>query len=153
MTTNAGKELDQTDWNLLQALQENARLSYSELGRRVGLSTPAVIDRIRKMEDAGVIKGYKVEIDTQKLGYGITAFLRLESDADQYSDVLPFAEESPEVEHCYYITGRASFILKVNVTSVGHLEAFIKKASVFGNTATSIVMSSPIKDKTIQPPP
>jgi Lrp/AsnC family leucine-responsive transcriptional regulator len=152
MKTDHSRELDQTDWKLLQALQENARLSYSELGRQVGLSTPAVIERIRKMESSGIIKGYRVELDSVALGYGITAFVRLESGAHQYTSVLPFAEAAPEIERCYYITGRESFIFKVNVTSISHLEAFIQQAAVFGNTATSIVMSTPIKDKFLPPP-
>lgn len=152
MNKESKKERDQTDWQLLLALQENARASYSELGRKVGLSTPAVIDRIRKMEEAGVIRGYRVELDPKKLGYTITAFVHLESQASEYSRVLPFIEESVEIEQSYYITGRESFIFKVNVTSIGHLEAFIQKVAAFGNTATSIIMSSPAADKPLYPP-
>lgn len=152
MSKDSKKERDQTDWQLLLALQENARASYSELGRKVGLSTPAVIDRIRKMEEGGVIKGYRVEIDPKKLGYDITAFVHLESHASEYDNVLPFVKGCPEIEQCHYITGRASFIFKINVTSIGHLESFIKKVAAFGNTDTSVIMSSPVEDKPLYPP-
>ena len=77
MALDIEKLLDETGWHILQALQENARLSFSELGQRVGLSSPAVAERVRRMEDAGIIKGYHAEIDTAKVGYPITAIIRI----------------------------------------------------------------------------
>lgn len=152
MSSEFKKLLDPTAWRLLEVLQENARLSYSEIGRRVGLSTPAVIERIRKLEDAGVIRGYRVELDAEKLGYPITAFIRLESNPEQHASVMLFIKDALEVQQCYYITGRESFVLKVCVVSVGQLEAFIQRLSRYGNTATSLVMSTPVQNKGFSEP-
>lgn len=151
-TLDFTKLLDETGWKLLTLLQQNARTSYSKLGEEVGLSTPAVIERIRKMEEAGIIKGYRVELDESKLGFGMTAFIRLESHADHYQQILEMVEKAPEVRQCFYITGRASFILKVVISSVAHLEDFIQTLTPFGNTATSIVMSAPVQNKPLSPP-
>ncbi len=151
MTFDIEKLLDLTGLKLLQALQENARLSYSELGRQVGLSAPAVAERVRKLEEAKLITGYHAEVDPAALGYGVLAFIRLTTSTDKYPRVLEMAQRMPEIRECHHITGGESFILKVLATSIPHLESLIALLSTYGATSTSIVLSSPVKKHDLQP--
>jgi Lrp/AsnC family leucine-responsive transcriptional regulator len=139
------KLLDSSGQQLLKALQENARLSYSELGRLVGLSTPAVSERIQRLEEAGVIKGYTAEVDAEKIGYPLMVFMRLHTPPERYPRVLALADSLPEVLEVYHVTGEEAFILKLAVPSVSRLEELIKELSPFGKTSTSIVLSNPVK--------
>lgn len=142
--------IDEIDWKILRELQENARLTFAELGRRVGLTTPAVIERVRKLEDAKIITGYRAEIDTAKVGLPITAFIRMSITGVDYSHIIEVAEESPEVLECHRGTGGDSFIIKVAVADVGHLQTLIDKLTPYGITTTSIVLSSPVKKRIIE---
>ena len=144
LDADISKLLDPTGEKLLGLLQENARLSYSELGRQVGLSTTAVIERIRRLEDAGLITGYKVELDREKLGLSVLAFVRLQAKPERYAPVLALVETLPAVLECHHVTGEESFVLKIVVKTVGELEPLIEQLSRFGPTSTSIVMSSPV---------
>src|SRR5688572_23976378 len=143
--------IDEIDWKILKELQINARLTFAELGRRVGLTTPAVIERIRKLEDAGVITGYRVEIDTAKVGLPITAFIRMSITGVDYSHIIEVAGGSPEVLECHRGTGGDSFIMKVAVSSVEHLQEVIDRLTPYGITTTTIVLSSPVKRRVINP--
>lgn len=142
--------LDDIDRKILHELQVDARTSYAELGRRVSLTTPAVIERVRKLEDAGVITGYRAEIDTAKIGLPITAFVRMSITGVDYSHIIEVAQRSNEVLECHRGTGGDSFIMKVAVASVEHLQEIIDKLTPYGITTTAIVLSSPVKRKTIQ---
>src|SRR3954464_3779104 len=97
--------IDEIDRKIVKELQVDARVSYAELGRRVGLTTPAVIERVRKLEDAGVITGYRAVIDTAKVGLPITAFVRMSITGVDYSHIIEVAEQSPEVLECHRGTG------------------------------------------------
>ncbi len=141
--------IDEIDWKILKELQINARTTFAELGRRVGLTTPAVIERIRKLEDAEIITGYRVEIDTAKVGLPITAFIRMSITGVDYSHIIEVAEQSGEILECHRGTGGDSFIMKVAVADVGHLQMLIDKLTPYGITTTSIVLSSPVKNKII----
>ncbi|MGI8495525.1 MAG: Lrp/AsnC family transcriptional regulator [Pyrinomonadaceae bacterium] len=141
---------DQIDWKILKELQENARISYAELGRKISLTTPAVIERIRKLEDTGIIKGYRAEIDAAKVGLPITAFIRMSISGVNYSHIIEVAEASKEVLECHRGTGGDSFIMKVAVADVGHLQTLIDKLTPYGITTTSIVLSSPVKTRLIE---
>ncbi|MCA1590067.1 MAG: Lrp/AsnC family transcriptional regulator [Acidobacteria bacterium] len=141
--------IDQIDRKLLHELQTDARTSYAELGRRVGLTTPAVIERVRKLEDARIILGYRAEIDTAKVGLPITAFIRMSITGVDYSHIIEVAENTNEVLECHRGTGGDSFILKVAVASVEHLQEIIDKLTPYGITTTAIVLSSPVKRKTL----
>ena len=141
---------DVIDRKILYELQVDARISYAELGRRVGLTTPAVIERVRKLEDAGVITGYRVEIDTAKIGLPITAFVRMSIVGVDYGRIIEVAQNSNEVLECHRGTGGDSFIMKVAVASVEHLQEIIDKLTPYGITTTAIVLSSPVKRKTIE---
>ena len=141
---------DVIDRKILYELQVDARISYAELGRRVRLTTPAVIERVRKLEDAGVITGYRVEIDTAKIGLPITAFVRMSIAGVDYGRIIEVAQNSNEVLECHRGTGGDSFIMKVAVASVEHLQEIIDKLTPYGITTTAIVLSSPVKRKTIE---
>lgn len=142
--------MDSIDWKILKELQRDARTSYAELGRRVGLTTPAVIERVRKLEDAGIITGYRAEIDAAKVGLPITAFIRMSITGVDYSRIIEVAENAPEVLECHRGTGGDSFIMKVAVSSVEHLQNLIDRLTPYGITTTSIVLSSPVKSRVIE---
>jgi len=144
------KLLDQIGWKLLHELQVNGRLSYAELGRRVGLTTPAVVERVKRMEEAGIIVGYHADIDPMKVGMPITAFIRMSVVGDVFARITAAVKNSPEVVECHRGTGAYSFIMKVHVRSVEHLEALIDRLTPFGTTSTSIVLSSPVQRREIE---
>lgn len=143
------KLLDKTSWDLLEALQKNGRASYRDLGSQIGLSTPAVSERIRKLEDAGIIRGYRAVLDLEKLGRAITAFVKVQTTPEKNAPLIEFIQTSPAVLEGHYITGQASFILKIAVESISELEQFINKASHYGATQTSIVMSTHMQHRII----
>jgi Lrp/AsnC family leucine-responsive transcriptional regulator len=150
MTLEIEKLLDETGWRLLQALQENARLSYSELGQRVGLSSPAVADRVRRMEEAGVITGYHAEVDLSRVGLPVQAIIRLRGGAGQSCQRIALsASEVPEVIECYRVSGDDSVVVKVAAASVSHLENVVNQLNQYGFTSTSIVFSNSMKRRTI----
>ena len=141
MTTTT---FDRTDARLLAELQEDARLSHAELGRRVSLSAPAVAERLRRLERDGVITGYRVGIDPRALGYSLGAIMRVRPTARQLPKVAELARESPEVVECHRITGEDCFFLKLHVRDVGHLEEVVDRFLLYGQTTTSIIQSSPV---------
>jgi Lrp/AsnC family leucine-responsive transcriptional regulator len=142
--------IDEIDKKILGEIQADARMSFAELGRRVGLTTPAVIERVRKLEDAGIIIGYRAEIDTSKVGLPITAFIRMSISGVDYSHIIEVAQQSKEVLECHRGTGGDSFIMKVAISSVEHLQEMIDRLTPYGITTTTIVLSSPVKRRTIE---
>ena len=142
--------IDETDWKIIRELQNNARTSFAELGRRINLTTPAVIERIRKLEDAEIITGYRAEINSSKVGLPIIAFVRMSIAGVDYGRIIEVAESSNEVLECHRGTGNDSFIMKVAVSDVGHLQNLIDKLTPYGITTTSIVLSSPVKRRVIE---
>jgi Lrp/AsnC family leucine-responsive transcriptional regulator len=143
MSSHDEKLLDDIGWRLLEELQEDARISYTELGRRVGLSTPAVMERIHKMEDAGIITGYRAEVSPEKIGFQVTAFIRIGLKHEVLPRLDSLFKEIPEIVECHRVTGADSLILKVHVTSIAHLETVIQRITPYGMPATSIVLSTP----------
>jgi Lrp/AsnC family leucine-responsive transcriptional regulator len=135
--------MDGTDVALLRELQQDARLSLAELGRRVGLSAPAVTDRLKRLEDDGVIAGYRTVIDPRALGYDLSAVLRVRPDARQLPKIADIARDTPEVVECERVTGDDCFVMKVHVRNVQHLEEVLDRFTPFGRTTTSIVQSAP----------
>ena len=136
--------MDDIDLALLSALQEDARATYAELGRQVGLSAPAVAERVRRLEASGIISGYHAQVDLKKAGYGIVAFVRLTSAPDLAPQLERLARDTPEVLEFHRVTGTEGFVLKVAVTSIEHLERIVVRFLPYGNTTTSIVLSSPV---------
>src|SRR3954449_7334957 len=121
-----------------------ARLSLAELGRRVGLSSPAVAERLGRLERDGVIRGYRADIDPRALGYALSAVIRIRPAPRQIAEVARRAQEAPEVVGCDRITGDDCFVLRAHVRDVDHLEEVIDRFTLFGQTTTSIVQSSPV---------
>lgn len=142
--------IDDIDRNILKELQADARMSYAELGRRVGLTTPAVIERVRKLEDSGIITGYRAEIDTSRVGLPIMAFIRMSISGIDYSHIVEVAQSSVEVLECHRGTGGDSFIMKIAVSSVEHLQQVIDRLTPYGITTTTIVLSSPVKRRILE---
>lgn len=152
MTVDNDKLLDDIGWQLLRDLQENARLPFAELGRRVGLSLPAVAERVRRMEEAGIIMGYRAEVCAEKIGWQYHVIIRLTTTASAYPQVLALVESLPEILECHHVTGSDAFVLKVVVSSIPHLEDLIAKLSSNGQTHTSIVLSSPMTRRPLDKP-
>jgi len=140
-------ELDSIAWKVLENLQNHARMSFAELGRKVGLSTPAVAERVRRLEEAGVITGYHATVDMAKLGVPIHVLMRLTIPGGdlQIGRTVSAIKELSEIARCHRITGDESFVIEAHLVSVRHLEALIDKLSAFGATATSTVLSSPVE--------
>src|SRR5437879_3644995 len=144
--------MGQVGWKLLHELQLNGRLPYAELGRRVGLTTPAVVERVKRMEEAGIIVGYHADVDPTVIGMPITAYIRLSVVGDVFTRITAVVKNSPEVVECHRGTGADSFIMKVHVRSVEHLESLIDRLTPFGTTSTSIVLSSPVQQREVTKP-
>src|SRR5687768_14243316 len=138
------QQLDATNRQLIEALQENARLSLAELGRRVGLTAPAVGERLARLEEAGVIRGYHADVDPRALGYDLGVILRIRPAARMIPKVAELAERTPEVTECHRVTGDDCFIMRLHVRDVLHLEELIDRFVPYGQTTTSIMQSSPV---------
>src|SRR5277367_6233690 len=144
MAVESTPSLDEYGINLLDALQEDSRLSYADLGRRVGLSPSATAERMRRMEEDGVIRAYTIEIDREALGLPILAYIRMTCDGPRYQPFLKFVQTLAEVRECHHVTGGEAFILQVTTASIAELERTIERLLSYGIPTTSIVLSSPI---------
>jgi Lrp/AsnC family leucine-responsive transcriptional regulator len=151
MLTDRTSILDETNVRLLGELQEDARMSLAELGRRVGLSAPAVAERMRRLEQAGVIAGYRVEIDPRALGYTLGAIIRIRPAPRQLAAVADLARESPEVIECHRVTGDDCYVMVAYVRDVVHLEELIDGFAAYGQTTSSIMQSSPVPRRGLRP--
>ncbi len=142
-------EIDSYDTRILAELQRDARISMSELGRRVHLSQPAVAERVKKLEISGVITGYHAAVNPARLGYGIRALVRV-GRAD-YAMVLRRVEQSPEVINAFNVTGEDSWTLEIAVQDVSHLDEVVTKFCLLTETSTSIILNAPRENHALQP--
>lgn len=133
-------ELDAHDTRILAELQAEARLTMAELGRRVHLSQPAVTERVRKLEAAGVITGYRATVDLGRLGYGIRAIMRV--GRAEYARVVKLVQHTPEVINAYNVTGEDSWCIEIAVIDVAHLDAVVSKFCVLTETSTAIILNT-----------
>jgi Lrp/AsnC family leucine-responsive transcriptional regulator len=143
-------DLDHYDTRILAELQADARLSMAELGRRVHLSQPAVTERVRKLEAAGVITGYRATVNLQALGYGIRAIMRV--GRAEYARVIKLLQGTAEVVNAYNVTGEDSWILEIAVIDVAHLDAVVTKFCILTETSTSIILNAAREHQTMLPP-
>jgi Lrp/AsnC family transcriptional regulator, leucine-responsive regulatory protein len=141
--------LDDVNLRLLDELQRDARLSLAELGRRIGLSSPAVAERLSRLERSQVILGYHAHVDPRALGLALTAVIRVKPGPRQLHRVGDLARETPEVVDCRRITGEDCYILTAHVRGVEHLEEVIDRFAAHGQTTTSIVQSAPVPGRGI----
>lgn len=149
MLTTENIEIDSYDTRILAELQRDARISMSELGRRVHLSQPAVAERVKKLEISGVITGYHAAVNPALLGYGIRAFVRV-GRAD-YATVVKRVEQSPEVINAFNVTGEDSWILEIAVQDVSHLDEVVTKFCLLTETSTSIILNAARENYALQP--
>jgi Lrp/AsnC family transcriptional regulator, leucine-responsive regulatory protein len=139
--------LDTTNLRLLAELQGDSRLSNAELGRRVGLSAPAVAERLARLEQTGAIAGYRLEIDPRALGFQLSVVLRIRPAPRELKKVAELAQRTPEVVECHRITGDDCYLMRAWVRDVEHLEEVIDRFAPYGQTTTSIVQSSPVPSR------
>ncbi len=136
--------LDAINLRLLEELQADGRVGIAELGRRVGMSAPAVAERVSRLERAGVITGYRAELDPAALGYPVSAIVRIRPSPGQLQRVREVAADSPEVAECYRITGDDCYLIRLHLRSIDDLEEMLDRFTPFGQTTTSIVHSTPV---------
>ena len=136
--------LDDTGRKLLSILQKDARISFAELGRKIGLSPAATAERMRRMEEVGIIRGYRVDLDREAMGFPVLAIVRLSCDGPKYRPFLKAVKTLDRIAECHHVAGSDAFILKVVAGSVEELERLVEKLLDFGVPTTSIVFSSPV---------
>ena len=141
--------LDDTNRRLLAELQDDARVTLAELGRRVALSSPAVAERLQRLEQGGVITGYRATIDPRALGYALSVVIRIRPAPGQLQNVADLARRTPEIVECHRITGEDCYFMRAHVRDVLHLEQVIDHFVVLGQTTTSIVQSSPVPARSL----
>ena len=137
--------MDSYGRKLLEELQANARLSVAELGRRIGLSPTATAERMKQMEEIGILRGYTIEIDREALGLEVLAFIRMSCSGQQYHRLLDYVQTLEEVRECHHLTGGDDLLLKVTTTSMANLEALIEALLPYGTLITSLVLSTPVE--------
>jgi Lrp/AsnC family leucine-responsive transcriptional regulator len=135
---------DDKNVDLLSLLQSDPRMSISELSRRVKLSAPAVKERVTRLEEAGIIAGYRLDLNPKALGFPVTAFVRIRPMPGQLPKIIALAQSMPEVSECHRITGEDCFILKVHLDALENLDVVLDRFLAFGQTTTSIIQSSPV---------
>jgi Lrp/AsnC family leucine-responsive transcriptional regulator len=137
-------DLDSIDYNIVRELASDARLSFAELGRRVGLSPSAVAERVRQLENERIVLGYRAILDERAFGYTVIAFIRLTCDNQHYRPVLKFLSTLDAVQECHHITGGEAFLIKVILPSIDQLEPLIERLLPYGMPTTSMVLSTPV---------
>jgi Lrp/AsnC family leucine-responsive transcriptional regulator len=144
------KEIDAVNRRILEELQRDPRLTMSELGRRIGMSSPAVTERVRRLEEAGVIRGYRLEVNPAALGLPIALYIRIHPNPGQLPRVAELAEQIPEVVECHRVTGEDCFIIKAYIPAIDQLDRLLDAFLLYGSTTTSLIQSSPVP---LRPPP
>ncbi|WP_378187035.1 Lrp/AsnC family transcriptional regulator [Aquimarina sp. W85] len=141
--------MDTVNWKILKLLQANARISNAEIGREIGLSSPAVAERIKRMEDEDIIKGYGTQISYFKVGYQLKAIITLKAFMGRLQPFLIKVKEFDEVLSCYRITGNENIIMEVVLKDQIHLQEFIDSLITYGEAKTHIILSSLIENNPI----
>ncbi|TDC62221.1 Lrp/AsnC family transcriptional regulator [Streptomyces hainanensis] len=145
----AADSFDETDMRVLDALQRDGRASYAELARAVAMSPSAVAERVRRLEESGVIRGYAAVVDPERLGYGVLAFVRLRYPTPNYKPFHDLVAVMPEILEAHHVTGEDCFVLKVVARSMRDLEATVGRIAGLGSVTTSVVYSSPLPGRAI----
>ncbi len=142
--------VDNLNWKILKCLQQNARLSNAEIGRQVGISSPAVSERIKKMEDAGIIQSYNTIVSPFELGFQLKAIITIRAFMGMLKPFLEKVKTYDEVINCYRITGNENFVMEVVLKNQKHMETFIDQLIIYGETKTQIVLSHVVKQKEVK---
>lgn len=141
--------MDQTDVKIVSILQKDGRISMKELGKLVSLSPPAVAERVKRLEDTGIIERYKAIVNNVKVGKPICVYINATIKPEKQDNFWDFAKKSEDIVECHHVTGPYSMIMKAYLREMSHLEELVGKVQSYGNTETYIIMSSPIEDKPI----
>lgn len=144
------EKIDELNWHILNCLQENSRESFASIGRKVGLTAPAVAERVKKMEDLGILEGYKAKISHSKTGYQLKAIITLRAFMGKLKPFLEMVKTLDEVVNCYRITGNENIIMEVVLKDQFHLEKFIDKLIQYGETRTHIILSDVVSQAPIK---
>lgn len=144
--------LDDVNLRILTELRDSPRLSMAELARRIGMSAPATTERVQRLQQAGVIVGYHLDIDPAAVGLPVTAFTRIRPMPGSLPKIAELAAELPQVTECYRVTGEDCFIIKLHAPAIDQLEAALDRFLIYGNTTTSIVVSTPVPRRPIPLP-
>jgi Lrp/AsnC family leucine-responsive transcriptional regulator len=136
--------LDAVNLRLLEELQADGRVGMAELGRRIGMSAPAVAERVQRLERAGVITGYHAEIDPRAVGFPVAAIVRIRPAPGQLARIPEIARDTPEVAECYRITGEDCYLMRLHLRSIDELEEILDRFTPFGLTTTSIIHTAPV---------
>lgn len=150
MSSRIERELDSVDWQIVRELQSDGRISYNELGRRVNLSSPAVADRVRRLEDAGVITGYHARIDALRAGYPVSAFIQMRCRQGSCLLKTSKAGDYPEVVEVHKLSGDFCSMLKVRASSMEHFEGLLERIGQHGEMRTSIVLSTQYEGRPVE---
>ena len=145
--------MDDMDWKVLSLLQQNGRMTYTDLGRLVHLSVPAVTERVKRLEESGIIEGYSVRINHIAAGYAVSALIGITVSQPAKAKFLKLLETIPEVLECHHVTGEDSYVMRLVALSLVDLERLIERINLYGETRTSIVMSTPLAARGLQQPP
>lgn len=141
--------IDDLNWKILESLQENARISFAEIGRKVGLTPPAVAERVKKMEDMEILEGYKAQVSPAKTGHQLKAIITLRAFMGKLKPFLATVVSYDEVINCYRITGNENIVMEVVLKDQFHLEKFIDKLIRYGETRTHIILSNVVSNAPI----
>ncbi|GLR14848.1 AsnC family transcriptional regulator [Chitinimonas prasina] len=145
-------EIDGKSWKILQAIQADGRISLTELAAKVALSVPAASERLKRLEETGVVRGYRALVSAEAVGYDVMALVGMTTAQPDKARLIAQLQKMPEVLECLHVTGQDSFILRVVTRNIRHLEQFVGSINHFGETRTSIVMSAPIALRPLAPP-
>lgn len=145
-------EIDSKSWKILECLQQDARLSLTELARAVEMSVPAVSERVRRLEESGVIQGYHARLAPQKAGYTLSAMVGITVPQPYKKKLLDLLGSMPEVMECHHVTGADSYLFRLLARDVAHLEALVARVNHLGETRTSIILSTPISQQALHQP-
>jgi len=144
--------MDAINWKIVTNLQQDGRISFAELGKLVHLSAPAVAERVKKLEEAGIITGYKASVNLERLGYPIMAMIQVKTFLGKEKEFIRLSKSSSEILECYNVTGDKAFLLKVTVATMSKLDSLLEEFSTISETSTMIVLSNIVADAIVQAP-
>jgi Lrp/AsnC family leucine-responsive transcriptional regulator len=144
--------LDGIDWAILGELQRDGRVAVAELARRVGLGASSVGERVRRLEDTGVVRGYHARVDPERVGYSLMAFVRVRAASPRQGAFRAFVQDLPEIVECHHVTGEDCYLVKVLARSIHHLEETVAQLAGHGTTTTSIVFSTLVQGQVLERP-
>ncbi|HWM05306.1 MAG TPA: Lrp/AsnC family transcriptional regulator [Actinophytocola sp.] len=152
MTFRSERPLDKVDWQIVEELQTDGRLSYKELGRRINLSAPAVAERVRRLEESGVITGYRAQVDPRRAGYPFLAFVQMRCSLNKCLLKTSTAADYPEIVEVHKLSGDHCAMVKVRAATLEHLEGFFERIGQHGELRSSVVLSTQFDGRPVEPP-